>query len=186
MSIKNSNYKNGNRTHDLVACSAVPQPTALPPVPPPNSVANFFMNTNCSNSNCWTLYSSHPKHAWIYILAIQSHAQIVTLSTDGPVRLCRSSQHAATMQNRQQMYFLQFWRLHGCHRAKNYDFKNPTPCCLMRCNHVGSRIRRNVRVISLLTFYSLAVTVRLNTQKFYILPTEYLFVYILYVSASVV
>jgi len=33
MSIKNSNDTIGNRTRDLPACSAVPQPTALPRVP---------------------------------------------------------------------------------------------------------------------------------------------------------
>jgi len=33
MSVKNSNDTIGNRTRDLPACSAVPQPTALPRVP---------------------------------------------------------------------------------------------------------------------------------------------------------
>ena len=30
MSMKNSNYTTGNRTRELLACSAVPQPTAPP------------------------------------------------------------------------------------------------------------------------------------------------------------
>jgi hypothetical protein len=33
MSMKNSNYTIGNRTRDLPACSAVPQPTVPPPDP---------------------------------------------------------------------------------------------------------------------------------------------------------
>ena len=33
MSTKNSNDTIGNRTRDLPTCSAVPQPTALPPAP---------------------------------------------------------------------------------------------------------------------------------------------------------
>jgi hypothetical protein len=33
MLMKKSNETIGNRTHDLSACSAVPQPTALPRVP---------------------------------------------------------------------------------------------------------------------------------------------------------
>jgi len=75
------------------------------------------------------------------------------------------------MQNRQWTYFHQFWRLNGCHRAKNYIFWNPTPC-----NDVASRIHRNVRVISLLTFQSLAVTVCLNIHKSYVLPTACLYI----------
>ena len=31
--MKNSNYTIGNRTRDLLACSAVPQPTVLPRAP---------------------------------------------------------------------------------------------------------------------------------------------------------
>ena len=37
--MKNSNYTIGNRTRDLPACSAVPQPTALPRTPSQNSVS---------------------------------------------------------------------------------------------------------------------------------------------------
>jgi len=33
MFTKNSNDTSGNRTHDLAACSAVPQPTASPRAP---------------------------------------------------------------------------------------------------------------------------------------------------------
>jgi hypothetical protein len=33
MSMKNSNYTIGNRTRDVPACSAVPQPNALPRAP---------------------------------------------------------------------------------------------------------------------------------------------------------
>jgi len=37
MSIKNSSDSTGNRTRDFSACSAVPQPTALPRAPVENS-----------------------------------------------------------------------------------------------------------------------------------------------------
>jgi hypothetical protein len=40
MSMKNSNDTTGNRTRDLSACSAVPQPTA-PPRAPPQSLVYF-------------------------------------------------------------------------------------------------------------------------------------------------
>jgi len=42
MSMKNSNDTIGNRTHDLPACSAVPQPTAPPRTPTyPITILNF-------------------------------------------------------------------------------------------------------------------------------------------------
>jgi len=41
MSMKNSNDTIGNRTHDLSACSAVPQPTAPLLASPPPSIFNI-------------------------------------------------------------------------------------------------------------------------------------------------
>ena len=40
MSMKNSNDTIGNRTRDLLACSAVPQPTAPPRAPEPIAKSN--------------------------------------------------------------------------------------------------------------------------------------------------
>ena len=47
MSMKNSNSTIGNQTRDLPACSAVPQPTAVPGAP----------NTAVRNSNHALVYS---------------------------------------------------------------------------------------------------------------------------------
>jgi len=44
--MKNSNDTIGNGTHDLLTCSAVPQPTALPRVPITISGANPFFALN--------------------------------------------------------------------------------------------------------------------------------------------
>ena len=47
MSMKKSNDTIGNRTRDLPACSAVPQPTALPRAPEENSyLTNFIIEQN--------------------------------------------------------------------------------------------------------------------------------------------
>jgi len=45
MSMKNINDTIGNRTRDLPACSALPQPTA-PPDAPLQIISNFFLMTN--------------------------------------------------------------------------------------------------------------------------------------------
>jgi len=47
MSMKNSNDTIGNRTRELPAYSAVPQPTAPPPIPDPTtSVSQTFYLAN--------------------------------------------------------------------------------------------------------------------------------------------
>jgi hypothetical protein len=54
MSIKNSNDTIGNRTGDLLACSAVPQPTASPRAP--HLQVNFKINI-CEVSLCIVIVS---------------------------------------------------------------------------------------------------------------------------------
>jgi hypothetical protein len=47
--VKNSNCPIGNRTHDLPACSAVPQPTAPPCAP--NNISNVASQlVECTNT----------------------------------------------------------------------------------------------------------------------------------------
>ena len=92
MSMKNSNDTTGNRTHDLLACSAVPQPTAPPAACPvliegirvfrdliPCSLVDWHQSLRENNtlnytSSCWLLKDCHVdvpiltkvlSHCWI-------------------------------------------------------------------------------------------------------------------------
>jgi hypothetical protein len=67
MSMKNSNDTIGNRNHHLLACSAVPQPTALPAACPHVITKDFQIlpNSLFTNNTTYLTYLSYLSHNYI-------------------------------------------------------------------------------------------------------------------------
>jgi hypothetical protein len=75
MSIKNANDTIGNKTSDLPACSAVPQPTALPHAPPLQLL--YFKNTGILQHSYFILnYDNHAVET-VYLNNLEKRQEIL-------------------------------------------------------------------------------------------------------------
>jgi len=56
----------GNRTRDLLACSAVPQPSAPSPTPIPDKYSFKYSGFNPSNASCDAVSTSVDRMGWSF------------------------------------------------------------------------------------------------------------------------
>ena len=62
--MKDPNEPIGNRTRDLPACKAVPQPTALSPTPFPDKYSFKYSGFNPLNVSCYAASTSVDPMRW--------------------------------------------------------------------------------------------------------------------------
>ena len=79
MSMKNSNYTIGNRTHDLPTCSAVPQPTTPPRTPTNMSTRRIFWGVKAAGACGWQPYHLH-------VPIVMKFGSLNLLEPSGPVQ----------------------------------------------------------------------------------------------------
>ena len=72
-----------NRTRDLPACSAVPQPTAPPRASPRCNVTQFIISGNCSTCFRWYLHPSLGPHTAVSTAFGICHTGVVCAPDDG-------------------------------------------------------------------------------------------------------